>query len=179
MDFALNRVRIEGFQQPSSNQTSFKSPPSGEVSSLVHNDNSEKAGEAGFDDLSLCIRKQTSPVGGRFKGSLVVGAVLLKSLKRKLTGYAPSHVKKLWKHDHRTKSQTELPLSSRIIQLFLMFSLPSEKNINILQSSNRGKQTFPSPPIVAYKRSPSLRELLVRSMLRDSNIREKPSPGVS
>ena len=30
------------------------------------------------------------------------------------------------------------------------------KNINILQSSNRCKQIFPSPPIVAYKRSPNL-----------------------
>ena len=36
------------------------------------------------------------------------------------------------------------------------------KNINILQSFNRRKQTFPSPPIVAFKRSPSLRDLKVQ-----------------
>ncbi|CAH3030031.1 unnamed protein product, partial [Porites evermanni] len=49
------------------------------------------------------------------------------------------------------------------------------KNINILQSSNRCKQTCPSPPIVAYKRSPILFEVLVRSTLRDFSIQEKPS----
>ena len=45
LQFALNRVRIEGFQQHSPNQTSFNSSPSptpGEVSSLIHNDNSAK-----------------------------------------------------------------------------------------------------------------------------------------
>ena len=36
------------------------------------------------------------------------------------------------------------------------------KNINILQSFNRCKQTFPSPPIVAFKRSSSLRDLKVQ-----------------
>ena len=54
------------------------------------------------------------------------------------------------------------------------------KNRNILQSSSRCKQIFPSPPIVAYKRSPNLGDLLVRSTLRDCSIQqEKPSPGVS
>ncbi|CAH3198947.1 unnamed protein product, partial [Porites evermanni] len=59
-------------------------------------------------------------------------------------------------------------------------SIAVRKNINILQSSNRYKQIFPSPPVVAYKRSPSLPDLLVRSALSDCSIQqEKPSPGVS
>ena len=35
-------------------------------------------------------------------------------LKNKLTGHISSHVKKLWNHNHRTTTQTELPLSSHI-----------------------------------------------------------------
>ena len=54
------------------------------------------------------------------------------------------------------------------------------KNRNILQSSNRCKEIFPSPPIVSYKRSTNLGDLLVRSTLRDCSIQqEKPSPDVS
>jgi len=53
------------------------------------------------------------------------------------------------------------------------------KNINILQSSTRCKQTFPSPPIVAYKWSPNLRDLLVRSTLRDRITLQKPPSRIS
>ena len=53
------------------------------------------------------------------------------------------------------------------------------KNVNILQSSTRCKQTFPSPPIVAYKRSPNLRDLLVKSTLRDRITPPKPPSGIS
>ena len=49
---------------------------------------------------------------------------------------------------------------------FELFHHCSRKNVNIL-SSNRCKQIFPSPSIVAYKSSPNLRDLLVRSTLRD------------
>ena len=49
------------------------------------------------------------------------------------------------------------------------------KNFNILQASARCKHIFQSAPVVAYKRSPSLHGLLVRSQLRDHKV--KPSPG--
>ena len=49
------------------------------------------------------------------------------------------------------------------------------KNLNILQTSARCKQIFQSAPIVAYKRSPTVHDLLVRSQLRDH--KEKPPPG--
>lgn len=41
------------------------------------------------------------------------------------------------------------------------------KDLNILRSSARCKQTFPSPPVVAYKRRPSLPG---RSVGRSSSI---------
>ena len=43
------------------------------------------------------------------------------------------------------------------------------KNINILQSFNRCKQIFPSPPIVAFKRSPNLRDLKVQKHFTKCN----------
>ena len=43
------------------------------------------------------------------------------------------------------------------------------KNLNILHSSARCKQTFSPPPVVAYKRTPNLRDLLVRTQLRDNS----------
>ena len=51
------------------------------------------------------------------------------------------------------------------------------KNVNILQSSTRCKQTFPSPPIVAY--SPNLRDLLVKSTVRGRITPPKPPSGIS
>ena len=49
-------------------------------------------------------------------------------------------------------------------------SLPSissiiQKHFNLLQSSNRCKNTFKEPPVVAYRRSPNLRDLLIRAQL--------------
>ena len=53
------------------------------------------------------------------------------------------------------------------------------KNLNILHSSARCKQTFSSPPVVAYKRTPNLRDLLVRTQLRDNtNPQRKAPPGI-
>ena len=81
--------------------------------------------------------------------------------KMKLTGYVSSNIKKLWNHSHRTTTQTELPLSSHIIQL--------------CRSSYRCKQIFPSPSIVAYKWSSNLGYLPylpVRSTLRDYSIQQ-------
>ena len=53
------------------------------------------------------------------------------------------------------------------------------KNLNILHSSARCKQTFSPPPVVAYKRTPNLRDLLVRTQLRDNtNPQQKAPPGV-
>ena len=53
------------------------------------------------------------------------------------------------------------------------------KNLNILHSSARCKQTFSPPPVVAYKRTPNLRDLLVRTQLRDnSNPQHKAPPGI-
>ena len=49
------------------------------------------------------------------------------------------------------------------------------RNLNILQASARCIQIFQSALIVAYKRSPNLRDLLVRSQLRDHKV--KPLPG--
>ena len=43
------------------------------------------------------------------------------------------------------------------------------RNINILHSFNRCKQTFPSPPIVAFKRSPNLRDLKVQKHFTKCN----------
>ena len=53
------------------------------------------------------------------------------------------------------------------------------KNLNILHSSARCKQTFSPPPVVAYKRTPNLRDLLVRTQLRDNtNPQHKAPPGI-
>ena len=49
------------------------------------------------------------------------------------------------------------------------------KNLNIPQASARCKEIFQSAPIVSYKRSPNLHDLLVRSQLRDYKV--KPPPG--
>ena len=46
------------------------------------------------------------------------------------------------------------------------------KHINIQQSSARCKETFSCPPVLAYKRSPNLRDLLVRTKLRDRTKRQ-------
>ena len=49
--------------------------------------------------------------------------------------------------------------------------------MNILHSSARCKRTFSPPPVVAYKRSPNPRHLLVRTKLRDNtNLQQKPPP---
>ena len=50
------------------------------------------------------------------------------------------------------------------------------KHINILQSSARCRETFSCPPILAYKRSPNLRDLLVRTKLRDRTKRQDKRP---
>ena len=110
----------------------------------------------------------------------------------KLRGYSRHFLKieinrtRIIPHQESFKPQTQKNNSNRtpfVITYnpaFPNVSTAVWKNINILQSSNRCKQIFPSPPIVAYKRSPSLRDLLVRSALRDySTQQEKPSPGVS
>ena len=52
------------------------------------------------------------------------------------------------------------------------------KNLNILQASARCKKIFTSAPIVAYKRSPNLRDLLVRSQLRDHKVKPPPGSGI-
>ena len=49
------------------------------------------------------------------------------------------------------------------------------KHLGILQSSNHCKQTFSSPPVLAYKRSASLRDLLVRTRLRDPKNKDQRS----
>ena len=58
LQFALNRVGIEAFQQHSPNHTSFKSSP-GEVFSLIHNDNSAKTAQPVFsrvkNEKKYCI----------------------------------------------------------------------------------------------------------------------------
>ena len=52
-------------------------------------------------------------------------------------------------------------------------------NLNILHFSARCKQTFSPPPVVAYKRTPNLRDLLVRTQLRDNtNPQQKSPPGI-
>ena len=53
------------------------------------------------------------------------------------------------------------------------------KHLAILQSSNQCKQTFYSPPVLAYKRSASLRDLLVRTRLHDpKNKVQKSTSGI-
>ena len=53
------------------------------------------------------------------------------------------------------------------------------KNLKLLHSSARCKQTFSPPPVVAYKRTPNLRDLLVRTRLRDNtNPQRKAPPGI-
>ena len=52
------------------------------------------------------------------------------------------------------------------------------KNLNILQTSARCKQIFQSAPIVAYKRSPTVHDLLVRSQLRDHKVKPPPGSGI-
>ena len=49
------------------------------------------------------------------------------------------------------------------------------KHLGILQSSNHCKQTFSSPPVLAYKRSASLRDLLVLTRLRDPKNKDQRS----
>ena len=62
MHFALNRVRIEGFQQHSPNQTSLKSPPlpPWKVSSLADNNNSAKPAALVFSRVKNDQKDQTS-----------------------------------------------------------------------------------------------------------------------
>ena len=58
-------------------------------------------------------------------------------------------------------------------------SATARKNLNILHSSARCKQTFSPPPVVAYKRTPSLRDLLVRTQLRGNTYpQQKAPPGI-
>ena len=53
------------------------------------------------------------------------------------------------------------------------------KNLNILHSSARCKQTFSPPPVVAYKRTPNLPDILVRTQLGDNyNPQQKAPPGI-
>ena len=53
------------------------------------------------------------------------------------------------------------------------------KNLNILQSSARCKLTFSPPPVIAYERTPNLRNLLVRTQLRDNtDPQQKAPPGI-
>ena len=91
-----------------------------------------------------------------------------------------SHVKKrLIKPQTHINNSNRTPFVITNNPALPNFSTAVRKDINILQSSNRCKQIFPSP-IVAYKRSPNLCDLLVRSTLHDCSIQqEKPSPGGS
>ena len=48
--------------------------------------------------------------------------------------------------------------------------------MNILHSSARCKQTFLPPTVVAYKRTPNLRDILVRTQLRDNPNPQRKAP---
>ena len=64
-----------------------------------------------------------------------------------------------------------------LIQLFL--ALPGatvRKNLNILHSSACCKQTFSPPPVVAYKRTANLRDLLLRTQLRGNTNPQQRAP---
>ena len=56
----------------------------------------------------------------------------------------------------------------------------NELNLNIQHSSARCKETFSPPRVVAYKRTPNLRDLLVRTQLRDNTNPQQtpPPPGI-
>ena len=78
MHFALKRVRIEGFQQHSLNQTSFKSPPPPprEVSSLIHNDNLANPALPVFSELKTVTRTTHCKYGKPLQCNLYSGDTL-------------------------------------------------------------------------------------------------------
>ena len=53
-----------------------------------------------------------------------------------------------------------------------------KKHINILQSSANCKQVFPHPPVIAYKRNASLRDLLVHSELPQNKPSNQQPAGI-
>ena len=52
------------------------------------------------------------------------------------------------------------------------------KHITILQSSINYKQAFPHPPVIAYKRNASLRDLLVHSELPENKPSHQQPTGI-
>ena len=80
----------------------------------------------------------------------------------------------------KPRQQKNLPARTPFLITFNP-ALPSasatvRKNLNILHSSARCKQTFSPPPVVAYKRTPNLRDLLVRTQLRDNTNPQQKAP---
>ena len=73
----------------------------------------------------------------------------------------------------RTNALQTKPKDSNDIVLFVVTYNPAlprisnilRKHFNILHSSNRCKDVFKQPPFVAYRRSPNLRDLLVKAQL--------------
>ena len=82
-----------------------------------------------------------------------------------LFGSALSHVTQHSSHKNRKPQKQTVHLLSYSSTLHF----PFKKHITILQSSTNCKKAFPHPPVIAYKRNASLRDLLVHSELPETS----------
>ena len=105
--------------------------------------------------------------------NVVIAAIPYKKMQ---IAYDPSHVTQHYSHKNRKpQKQTEHPSSYPALP---KISSIVKKHINILQSSANCKQVFPHPPVIAYKRNASLRDLLVHSELPQNKPSNQQPAGI-
>ena len=126
------------------------------VNSLIETDLCEN-----FLDL---MKLHTKPTDKRHPALQILCFFLLNTaatfLKKNRARFIPRQ--ETLKPQPQNNNSNKTPFVITYIPALSNFSTTVRKNVNILQTSNRCKQIFPSPPIVAYKRSPNLPDLLVR-----------------
>ena len=122
-----------------------------------------------YENFLDLMKLHTKPTDKRHPALHILCFFLLNTattfLKKNRVRFIPRQ--ETLKPQPQNNNSNQTPFVITYVPALSNFSTTVRKNVNILQSSNRCKQIFPSPPIVAYKRSPNLRDLLVRSTLRD------------
>ena len=84
----------------------------------------------------------------------------------------------LKRQEHTNSTADRTPFVITFNPALYKVSSVLKKHLNILQSSPNCKDTFPEPPVIAYRRHTSLRDLLVHSTLHNNTPHAQQPAGV-